>query len=331
MFALVTGATGHVGSHVARELLEHDWSVRALVRPGADLRALDSIAEVGGCLERVPGDLLDPASLRRALDGIDVLFQAAAVYRYDLPAAELARVNVQGARNLLLAAEESSLSRVVFTSSSIAVGSGTLAEPADEDREFDLQHLGGAYVSTKREAEETAFSFSERGLDLVVVNPSFVLGPGDFRGTPSTRLVARVLRGEVPGVPMQALSPVDVRDVARGHRLAAERGRPGARYLLAGQNVTVRQLFRLIEEASGVRAPRLPVPSWLARASAVAAEAWGRRRGKPSGLTRSEASLTARSFCFDSGRAERELGFVFRPARAVVAAAVSWCRESGLA
>lgn len=331
MFALVTGATGHIGSQLARELLEHGWRVRALVRPGADARGLEGLPSAESRLERAEGDLLDPASLRRALEGVEVLFQVASVYRYDRPAAELERVNVQGVRNLLQAAEESSVSRVVLTSSSVTIGSGTLEEPADERRSFDLQHVGGAYVRTKLAAEQMAFSFAERGLDLVVVNPAFVLGPGDYRGTPSTLLVARMLRRELPGVPRQALSPVDVRDVARGHRLAAERGKPGVRYLLAGQNLTLRRLFQLVEAESGVRAPRLPAPTWLAETVALVQESWARRRGQPPRLTRAEASLTARSFCFDSGRAQRELGWAFRPAREVVADTVAWCREAGLA
>jgi dihydroflavonol-4-reductase len=331
MFALVTGATGHIGSQIVRELLSEGWRVRALVRPDADTRALDALPPGEPPLERVAGDLLDPASLRRALDGVEIVFQTASLYRYDRPDAELERVNVSGVRNLLHAAEEGNVPRVVLTSSSVTVGSGSLEEPASERRPFDLEHLGGAYVRTKREAEEMAFSFSERGLDLVVVNPAFVLGPGDYRGTPSTRLVARMLRRELPGVPIQAVSPVDVRDVARGHRLAAERGKPGSRYLLAGQNLTMRELFRLVEEASGVRAPRLPAPTWLAQAAAVFDEAWSRLRGREPRLTRAEASLTAKSFCFDSGRAQRELGWAFRPARVVVADTVAWCREAGLA
>lgn len=331
MFALVTGSTGHVGSQVVRELLEHGWRVRALVRPGSDLRALDAIPAGASPLERVQGDLLDPVSLRRALEGVDVLFQVASLYRYDRPAAEIERVNVTGVRNVLQAAEESAVSRVVLTSSSVTVGSGTPDHPANESRTFDLERLGGAYVRSKRAAEEMAFSFAERGLDLVAVNPAFVLGPGDYRGTPSTLLVARMLRGALPGVPMQALSPVDVRDVARGHRLAAERGKPGSRYLLAGQNLTMRQLFRLIEAESGVRAPRLPVPSWLAQAVALFDEPWARWRGKEPQLTRAEASLTSRSFCFDSGLAQRELGWAFRPAREIVADTVAWCRSAGFA
>jgi dihydroflavonol-4-reductase len=331
MLALVTGATGHIGSQIVRELLDQGWSVRALVRPGSDPRALDAIPAEERPLERTEGDLLEPSSLRRALENVDVLFQAASLYRYDRPAAELERTNVTGVRNLLQAAEESNVSRVVLTSSSVTVGSGTLDEPANEARTFDLEYLGGAYVRTKREAEEMAFSFSERGLDIVVVNPAFVLGPGDYRGTPSTRLVVRLLRRELPGVPIHAISPVDVRDVARGHRLAAERGKPGARYLLAGQNLTMRQFFRLIEQESGVRAPRLPIPTWLAQAAAIFDEAWSRRRGTEPRLTRAEASLTARSFCFDSGLAQRELGWAFRPARAIAADTVAWCREAALA
>ena len=317
MRALVTGAAGFIGAHV----------VRALVSEGAEVRAFDRVAPPDRVLpaaaEFVAGDVLDPDALWRAVEGCDAVFHLAALYSYArADAAVMEAVNVRGTRNVLDAALRGGRRRIVHTSSCATCG----PVPGRSATERDLPpraELAVPYKRTKLEGERLALRAAAEGGDVVVVNPTVPVGAGDRRPTPTGKMVADVARGRARAyLARSALNIVAVEDVAAGHLAASERGRSGERYLLGGENVSVRQVFAVVAETVGRSAPRVPVPWILAYAVACAADATLRPLGRePRLLLRDEVRAGRLSHLFDDTKARTELEHVSRPAADALAAA----------
>src|SRR6266581_4029657 len=265
MDALVTGGTGFVGANLVRELLADGRSVRVLARKGGDRRALE------GCpVEVVEGDLLDPASIRAAVRGVRRVYHVAADYRLWAPDPRaLYRANVDGTRHVLEAACEAGAERIVYTSTVGAVGIPEDGTPGDETTPTSLHDMVGAYKASKFLAERVAQELAARGAPVVTVNPSAPVGHWDVKPTPTGQMVVDFLKGKMVGSVDTGLNVVHVSDVARGHILAAERGRVGQKYVLGHRNMPLIDIFRALAAITGVRAPRFRVPygvAWLAAA-----------------------------------------------------------------
>ena len=329
MRALVTGATGFVGANLVRELLADGVEVRALIRPGSDRRALTGLP-----VDAVGGDLVDPPTLRPALRGVDVLFHVAADYRLWAPDPRvLYRVNVDGTRALLEAAAEAGVSRVVYTSSV-----GTLGLPPDgragtEDTPVGLDDMVGHYKRSKFLAEHKAERAAARGVPVVIVNPSAPVGPWDWKPTPTGRMLVDYLRGRMFAYLDTGLNVVHVRDVARGHVLAATRGRTGERYILghAGGNLALREIFGRLALYAGIPAPRRRLWPAAALAIGAACELVARVRGGEPRVSVTAVRMAAKRMFFDPGKAIRELGLPQTPIDRALRDAVDWFWAHGYA
>jgi dihydroflavonol-4-reductase len=320
--ALVTGATGFVGGHVAAHLRDGGWSVRALVRP----QSLGSGRLPEGC-EPVAGDLRDAPAVARATGGADAVFHVAALYSLARHrAAEVLHTNVDGTRNVLQAAARAGVP-VVHTSSVSSVGLRADGRPGDEDTPQPPSQVIGAYKRSKVESERLALAAAAKGHHVVVVNPTAPVGPGDHGPTPTGRVIVDFLAGRMPAYVDTGLNLVDVRDVAAGHRLALERGTSGRRYILGNENMTLREILVALAAIAGRRAPRVRLPHALAIAVAAVDETIeGRMLGREP-LAPLDGALMARKRMFvDGSRAVRELGMPQSPVRAALADAVEWFR-----
>lgn len=323
----MTGATGFVGGHVARVLARQGLVVRVLARRDSSyLNTLDEGWEV------VEGDIRDAASVRRAVEGCQVVFHVAARYAFwPTDVRPYYETNVVGTRNVLQAALDEGVQRAVHTSSWVTVGGPrdgrALATEADMPRRGELR---GAYRWTKFLAEEEAVAFAARGLDVVVVNPTVPVGPGDARPTPTGRIIADFLRRRIPAYVEAQLNLAPVEDVARGHLLALEKGRKGERYLLGGRNMTLREVLRTLAAVTGLPAPRLRAPQPVALAAAYVDDLLEGRLLRREPRIPLEGVLHAgRRVKVESGKAERELGYTSGPVEAALARAVTWYREYG--
>jgi len=325
MTVLVTGATGFVGSAVARTLLGHGYAVRALVRPDSDRRNLQGLA-----VEPVVGDLTDPASLAGAVRGCQGLFHVAADYRLWTPDPDaLYRVNVQGTRMIMEAALAAGVPRIVYTSSVATLGLHADGTPADESTPVTLQDMIGHYKRSKFLAEaEVRRLVAEQGLPAVIVNPSTPVGPRDIKPTPTGRLIRDALTGRMPAYVDTGLNIVHVDDVAIGHWLAFERGRAGERYILGGENLALREILEQVAALSGRRPPRLRLPHELILPVAYLSEGWARLTGGGEPRVTVDGVRLARKYMyFSSDKARDALGYRPRPARDALADAVSWFQQ----
>ncbi len=325
MKALVTGANGHIGSRLVRRLLEEGHEVRVMVRVHSDLRSLDGLLPQ---VELVRGDLLDPSSLAPAVAGRTHLFHTATLFSHDRAlAAQIYSTAVDGTRNLLdAAARAGSIERVVHTSSCATLGSSrSPAEVRDETYRAD-ETENEPYRRAKIDAEALAFArAAELELPLVVVNPAVVLGPGDYRPTPSNATIVRFIRKASPIYWAGGRSHVDVDDVAEGHLLAALRGRPGERYILAGENQTIREFASILFRLTGFGRPQVELGAFGLGAIGLALELSARLRGRPPSATRAQAAAACgRYMYFTSAKAERELGYCSRRGEEVLVRAVAW-------
>jgi dihydroflavonol-4-reductase len=322
--ALVTGATGFVGGHVASTLMADGWRVRALVRPAS----IGSGRLPAGC-ETAAGDLLDAPAVRAAARGVDAVFHVAA--RYSLSrarAAEIERTNTEGTANVLHAAAAADVP-TVHTSSVATVGLPADGTPGDEDTPLADAQVIGAYKRSKVASERLALEAARAGQHVVVVNPTAPVGPGDHVPTPTGRILTDFLRGRMPAYVDTGLNLVDVRDVAAGHALALERGRSGRRYILGNENLTLRDILRLLAGLSGRRAPRLRIPHSVAVAVAAVDELVEGRLLRREPLAPLDGALMARKRMFvDPSRAVRELGVPQSPVRAALADAIDWFRAT---
>jgi dihydroflavonol-4-reductase len=329
MRALVTGGTGFVGSHVVRALVDDGVSVRALARPGSDRRAMAGLP-----VEIVTGDLTDPASLAAALAGVEVLYHVAADYRLWAPdPAVLYRVNVDGTRALLRAAEAAGVSRVVYTSSVGALGLRPDGRPGTEATPVRLEDMVGDYKRSKFLAEREAEAAAARGLPVVIVNPSAPVGPWDWKPTPTGRMLVDYLKGRMLAYLETGLNVVHVRDVARGHLLAAARGQAGERYILGHVegNLALRAIFERLAPYTGVPAPRVRLPHRVAMALAAGSELVARVTGREPLVAKTAVRMAAKRMYFDPSRAVRELGLPQTPVDEALRDAVDWFWTNGYA
>lgn len=260
MKVMVTGASGFVGSHLAKMLAEQGAEVRVLVRPTSRLDNLQGV----NC-QAVQGDLRDAASLQAAVRGCEHVYHCAADYRLWTPhPQELYDANVEGTKRLLLACREAGVARTVVTSSVAAVGVPHEGGPGCETTPVQLADMIGHYKRSKYLAEQVALEFAKDGDPVVVVNPSTPVGDGDIKPTATGKIITEFLKGRMPAYVQTGLNFVDVLDVCRGHILAAEKGRPGQRYILGGTDMTLKELFETLSEISGVPAPKVQLPLWFA-------------------------------------------------------------------
>ena len=312
---LVTGASGFLGSHLARALADRGDDLRLLARRSSKLGHLDQVE-----FERTTGDVTDRRAVRRAMQGVDRVFHVAG--RTSLREADRAAVfatNLRGARLVFEEALEAGVKRVVHTSSAGAIGVAKPKGAADESTPFEIGHLGNAYVNSKHEAELEAFRFAAHGLDVVIVNPTFVLGPDDPSRT-SMGLVRRFCLGQIPAYVDGALNIVDVRDVATGHLLADAKGEVGERYILGGRNFTFDRLFADLARISGVAPPALKLPRSVALAGARSAA----RIGLPLPTGPEEILSASLWWTYRNQKARNELGFQPRPHEETLHDAVEW-------
>ena len=326
MSLLVTGATGFVGSAVVRRLLAEGQVVRVLARPGGDRRNLAGLE-----VEIAEGDLAQPESLKAALRGVRGLFHVAADYRLWCPDPQaMHRVNVHGTRELLRRAAEAGVERIVHTSSVAVLGHNHDDRPADEDTPSTLADMIGPYKHSKFLAEaEVSRLVAEEGVPAVIVNPSAPIGPRDIKPTPTGRMVRMAAAGQMRAFVDTGLNVVHVDDVATGHWLAFTRGQIGRRYILGGENLTLREIIATTAAIAGGPGPRLRLPRALIMPVAYAAEAWARMAGGEPVVTVDALRMSRHRMYFTAARAARELGFSARPAALALADAVRWFREHG--
>ena len=326
MISLVTGATGFVGSHVARLLVSRGDTVRVLVRSSSRLEALDGVP-----CERVTGDLRDPESLQKALKGVQRVFHVAADYRlWSRDPSEIYSSNVEGTRNLLSVARDARVEKFIYTSTvatiAVPVAEGVLP---DESTPASLKQMIGHYKRSKFIAENEALAFARHGLPVIVVNPTTPVGPGDWKPTPTGRIIVDFLNGKMPAFVDTGLNLVAVEDAAEGHLLAAERGKPGERYLLGGENLTLQQILAALAKIAGRRAPRLRIPHGLALAAAYVDAAVSLLLRREPRIPVEGVKIARHRMFVNTSRAERELGFRPTAVAAALERAVQWYRAHG--
>ena len=326
MKALVTGATGFVGSAVARALTAAGWQIRVLVRHGSDRRNLQGLA-----VDVVVGDLTDVASLDGAVADCEALFHVAADYRLGaLEPARLYQTNVEGTRNILSAARRAGVARVVYTSSVATIGLPADGSPGNEATPAALADMVGHYKRSKYLAEQLVRDAAQTGVPVIIVNPSTPIGPGDVKPTPTGRIVLDAASGRMPAYVDTGLNVVHVDDVAAGHLLAFDRGRVGERYILGGEDMTLREILAEIARLSGRRPPRIRVPHSVVLPLAYASEAFARVTGRTTRITVEGVLMARKHMFFSSEKAVRELGYRWRAPPQAFADAVRWFREQGL-
>jgi dihydroflavonol-4-reductase len=328
MRAFVTGATGFIGGAVVRRLLEAGHEVRAMVRAGADTRQLEGLP-----VERLEGDLRDRQSLRRGVSGCDWAFHVAALYSYwGHRWRDFFESNVEGTRRALEAARDERAARIVYTSSIAALGVHKDGSPATEATPSTLADRIGLYQRSKFMAEEIARDFARQGVPVVIVNPSSPVGIGDHKPTPTGQIIVDFLNGRMFGYVNTGLNIIDVDDVAAGHLLAAERGRVGERYILGGENLTLKQILDILAEASARPKVSLRIPHGIALAWAYVDVALARLNPhRTPAATPEKVRLSRRFEFFDPGKAVHELGLPQTPARVALRKAVEWYQANGYA
>jgi dihydroflavonol-4-reductase len=326
MKALVTGATGFVGAAVARALLDRHWQVRVLVRKASGRRNLQKLD-----VDVVEGDLMDPSSLQHAAQGCEGLFHVAADYRLGAPdPAQLYRANVDGTRNVLSAARRAGVQRIVYTSSVATIGIPCDGTPGDEQTPNAIENMIGHYKRSKYLAEDVAREAAREGIPVVIVNPSTPVGPGDVKPTPTGQLVLDAAAGRMPAYVDTGLNIVHVDDVANGHLLAYERGITGERYILGGQDMSLREILEVIGGLTGRRPPQVRLPYGVVLPMAYLADAFARLSGRSGRLTLEGVRMSRKRMYFSSAKAARDLGYAARPPVQAFEDAIRWFRESGL-
>jgi dihydroflavonol-4-reductase len=324
---LVTGATGFVGTAVARALIATGRRVRALSRPNSDRRNI-----AGLDLEIAEGSLEDAASLAKAVAGCGTLYHVAADYRLWVrdPQA-MYRANVDGTRALMTAALAAGVERVVYTSSVAVLGLHADGTPSDENTPSTLDDMVGPYKRSKFLAEaEVRQLIVTRKLPAVIVNPSTPIGPRDIKPTPTGRMIVEAASGRMPAFVDTGLNLVHVDDVAQGHLLAEEQGRVGERYILGGENLSLAEILRRIAAIVGQSPPKVRLPLPVIWPVACVAEAWGRVTGREPMVTFDSLRMARKKMYFSSAKAERDLGFRARPVDAALVDAVEWFRAAGM-
>ena len=322
---LLTGASGFVGSAVARRLRAAGFPVRALVRTTSPVAHLSDLG-----LDFVTGDLRDADSVRRAMAGIRYLFHVAADYRlWARNPDELTQTNVAGTRLLMQEAMRAGVERVVYTSSVATLAARTDGVSADETMPLTEDKAIGVYKRSKVAAERAVEALIAEGLPAVIVNPSTPIGPRDVKPTPTGRIIVEAASGRMPAFVDTGLNMVHVDDVAEGHFAAFERGRIGERYVLGGQNATLADILATVAGAVGRRPPRIRTPRQALMPFAHVTEAVARVTGREPMLTRDGLRMSKNKMFFSSAKAEAELGYRARPYREGITDAIEWFRRAG--
>jgi dihydroflavonol-4-reductase len=322
---LVTGANGFLGSAVVRALLADGSAVRALVRVGSDRRNLEGLS-----IEIATGDLVDRDSVRAAVAGCSAVFHVAADYRlWVVDPKPMYRANVDGSLNVLEEAVAAGVPRMVYTSSVAVLGINRDRTPADETTPVGLSDMVGHYKRSKYLAEQAVRArAAELKYPLVTVNPSTPIGPRDIRPTPTGRILLDAAAGRMPAFVDTGLNLVHVDDVAHGHLLALERGTPGERYVLGGEDFTLQRILTLVAEHVGRRASTIRLPHWFVYPIAIAAEGIAKVTRKEPRVTLDGVRMSTKHMYFSSRKAERELGYRWRDPRLAIAAAVEWFKQN---
>lgn len=325
MKTLITGASGFVGSAVLRQLINGGHEVRALVRRGSDRRNLEGLP-----VELCEGDLADQDSLRRAAAGCNTLFHVAADYRLWIPDPEaMYRINVEGTVNLMQHAFDSGVERAVYTSSVAALGLRDDGGPADEDTPVIADKIIGHYKRSKYLAEQAVLKMvREKQFPIVIVNPSTPVGPRDIKPTPTGRIILDTLNGKMPAYVDTGLNIVHVDDVAIGHMLALEHGHEGERYILGGEDMTLKAILDEICTIAGLRPPRLKLPHNAIMPIAWIAERIAAVTGREPIATVDSVRMAKKNMFFSSTKAEKKLGYRPRPAKEGIADAIKWFKEN---
>jgi dihydroflavonol-4-reductase len=319
---LVTGATGFVGWHIARKLLDRGDQVRVLARDPARVRELDGV-------EVVVGDLRDPASLAKAAEGCGAVFHAAADYRlWTRKPDDMYESNVEGTRNLLNAAKSAGVERVVYTSTVGCIG---IPENGygDEQTPVSLDRMSGAYKRSKFMAEQVALEFAKGGYPVVIVNPTAPMGDHDFKPTPTGKILVDVVKGAMPAFVETGLNVVDVRDVADGHLAAMDRGAPGERYILGAENLTLEEIVKMAGQLAEVAVPTMKIPYAVAYAAGAVSTAWAGVTGKEPMAPLDAVRMSKKKMWVRHEKAEKELGYSPGPARGAINRAIEWFRKNG--
>ncbi len=325
MKALVTGATGFIGSALVRELLKDGREVKVMVRQSSNTKNLDGLD-----VERAYGDVRDKEAVKAALKGCDTFYQTAALYEIWGPSKkDYYDVNVEGTKASLQAASEQGVGKVVHTSSIASLGCHGRDCLAKEDAEFNLWKIGVHYSISKYLAEVEALKFAQKGLPVVVVNPAGVIGVRDIRPTPSGRIILDVLNKRTPGYMDGGMNFVDVEDVARGHILAAQKGAIGEKYVLGNENLSLGDFYRLVADVAGMKPPRIKFPYPVILASAYLFSIAASVTRRPPIATPGGARNARMYAYFDCSKAVKELGMPQTPIRTTVEKAVNWFKENG--
>jgi len=329
MKALVTGATGFVGGNLVRELLKQGYQVRALVRETSSRKNIDGLD-----VEIAVGDLRDRSSLDRAMDGCEVLFHVAASYAFWTPdPAAVYETNVGGTENILAAAGSAGLQKIVYTSTESTIGICTGIDGhalGTEETQSSLDSLAGHYKKSKLLAERLVQEMSLQGLPVTIVNPTMPMGPWDIKPTPTGQVVVDFLNRRMPAYVNTGLNVVDVGDVANGHILALEKGRVGERYILGNRNLTLRDILGILEQVTGLRAPNVRIPLWLALGAGVVDEfVEGKLLHRHPRIPISAVKTARKVRHFDCSKAVQQLGLPQTPIEESLRTAVSWFEQHG--
>jgi dihydroflavonol-4-reductase len=324
MTTLVTGAAGFLGSHVARQLVARGDEVRVLMRPSSTNRAIADLS-----LEYVTGDLRDPASLDRAMQGVKRVFHVAADYRlWAKRKQDIYDSNVGGTKNLLDAAKRAGIEQLIYTSTVATLAVDRPQHP-NESTDAKLEEMVGHYKRSKWMAEREALSAAKNGLPVIVAMPTTPVGPWDWKPTPTGKIILDFLNGKMPGYVETGLNFVGVEDCAAGHLLVAEKGKLGERYLLGGENLTLKQMLDALAKITGLPAPKLKIPHGLALGVAYANTVFSRLIGREPGIPVEGVKIARHMMFVDCTRTQRELGFKAGPVAAALERAVRWYETNG--
>ena len=325
MKTLVTGSTGFLGSSVLRELINDGREVKALIRKGTSKKNITGLD-----VEIAYGDLRDIESIRSALNGCDILYHVAAYYSlWDRNKQLSHEINVKGTRNILRAAKEKDLKKIVYTSTVGCIGLNEDTTPATENTFFNKNTLSNDYKKSKYQAEQVALEFARGGLPVVIVNPSTPVGPRDIKPTPTGKIILDFLNRDMPAYIDTGLNLIDVKDCARGHILAELKGIPGDRYILGNQNMTLLEILITLEKITGLKAPRIKMPFWVALSAGWACEMVANHlTGKPPSIPLAGVKMAKYFMYFDSSKAVNTLGLAQNPVENALRKSVDWFKEN---
>ena len=325
MKTLVTGSTGFLGSAILRELLDDGREVKLLVRKDADTANID-----GSDVEIAYGDLRDSESLQSALNGCNILYHAAAYYSlWDRDQQLIYDINLEGTRKILEASQKKNFEKIIYTSTVGCIGLNEDTTPANENTFFNKSTLSNHYKKSKFQAEQIALQFARNGLPVVIVNPSTPIGPRDIKPTPTGKIILDFLNRKMPAYLDTGLNLIDVKDCARGHILAEQKGVPGERYILGNQNMSLFDILTTLEKITGLKAPRIKMPFWVALSAGWVCEMVSNHlTGKPPAVPLAGVKMAKYFMYFDSSKAVQKLGLEQNPVEKALRQSVNWFKEN---